>query len=116
VLASGGFASGAIELDSHWVGRDRVLGLPLAGVPEPRDPRFSPTYLDEQPLGGGGISVDGRLCAVGATNVVVAGASLPGAEPWREGSGEGIALASGSHAAALITKGTDARPAIGVGA
>ena len=32
----------------------------------------------------------------------VAGASLPGAEPWREGSGEGIALASGYRVAELI--------------
>src|SRR5205807_4273644 len=33
VLASGGFASGAIELDSHWVTHERVLGLPLRGIP-----------------------------------------------------------------------------------
>jgi glycerol-3-phosphate dehydrogenase subunit B len=102
VLASGGLASGAIELDSHWVAHDRVLDLPLAGVPDAGSPRFSSTYLDEQPLALAGIAVDDRLCAHGASNVVVAGASLPGAVPWREGSGEGIALASGVHAATLI--------------
>ena len=102
VLASGGFASGAIELDSHWHGQDRVLGLSLQGIPEPEAARFSPTYLDEQPIARAGIAVDGRLRARDADNVLVAGASLPGAVPWREGSGEGIALASGSHAAQLI--------------
>jgi hypothetical protein len=34
--------------------------------------------------------------------VLVAGAALPGAVPWREGSGEGIALASGYRAAAVV--------------
>ena len=43
----GGFASGAIELDSHWRGHDRVLGFSLQGVPEPDQPRFSATYLDD---------------------------------------------------------------------
>ena len=43
-----------------------------------------------------------ELRAEGAENVLVAGAALPGAVPWREGSGEGIALASGSHAAQLV--------------
>jgi anaerobic glycerol-3-phosphate dehydrogenase len=38
-----------------------------------------------------------------ATNVLVAGAALPGAIPWREGSGEGIALTSGYVAAQSIT-------------
>jgi glycerol-3-phosphate dehydrogenase subunit B len=113
VLASGGFASGAIELDSHWTGHDRVLGLPLAGVPDARGQRFSPAYLDEQPLALAGIAVDERLCAQGAPNVVVAGASLPGAAPWREGSGEGISLTTAVHAAALIADATGARSTSG---
>jgi glycerol-3-phosphate dehydrogenase subunit B len=105
VLASGGFASGAIELDSYWRGHDRVLGLSLQGVPDPDETRFSPTYLDEQPIARAGIAVDDQLRARDAANVLVAGASLPGAVAWREGSGEGIALASGSHAAQLIATG-----------
>jgi glycerol-3-phosphate dehydrogenase subunit B len=99
VLASGGFASGGIELDSHWVTHERVLGLPLRGVPAEDEPRFVATYLDEQPLARVGVAVDSDLRAEGAENVVVAGAALPGAIPWREGSGEGIALASGYRAA-----------------
>jgi glycerol-3-phosphate dehydrogenase subunit B len=102
VLAAGSFSSGAIELDSRWATHDRVLGLPLRGLPEPDAPRFVGDYLAEQPMARVGIAVDGELRAEGAENVVVAGAALPGAVPWREGSGEGIALASGSHAAQLV--------------
>lgn len=105
VLATGGFASGAIELDSHWVTHERVLGLPLRGVPEAGSPRFEPEYLSEQPLATAGVAVDGQLRAEGTDNVFVAGASLPGAAPWREGSGEGIALATGYAAAATIAAG-----------
>jgi glycerol-3-phosphate dehydrogenase subunit B len=102
VLATGGFASGAIELDSHWVTHERVLGLPLRGVPAAGSPRFAREYLSAQPLAEAGVAVDGELRAEGTDNVFVAGASLPGATPWREGSGEGIALASGYRAAAVI--------------
>ena len=35
-------------------------------------------------------------------NVLVAGATLAGAAPWREKSGDGIALATGLRAAELI--------------
>lgn len=101
VLASGGFASGAIELDSAWAMHERVLGLPLAGLPPEGAPRFVSTYLDEQPLARVGVAVDAELRAQGAENVIVAGAALPGAVPWREGSGEGISLTSGYRAAQL---------------
>ena len=36
VLATGGFASGAIALGSDWITRETVLGLPLRGVPGSR--------------------------------------------------------------------------------
>jgi glycerol-3-phosphate dehydrogenase subunit B len=99
VLASGGFASGGIELDSHWATHERLLGLPLRGVPAEGEERFVARYLDEQPMARVGVAVDSDLRAEGAENVLVAGAALPGAVPWREGSGEGIALASGYRAA-----------------
>jgi glycerol-3-phosphate dehydrogenase subunit B len=102
VLATGGFASGAIELDSRWVTHERVLGLPLRGLPGEGEPRFVADYLAEQPMARVGIAVDGELRAQGAENVVVAGAALPGAVPWREHSGEGIALASGYRAAQVV--------------
>lgn len=102
VLAAGGFNSGAIELDSRWVTHDRVLGLPLRGLPAEGEPRFLGDYLAEQPMSRVGVAVDAELRAEGAENVLVAGAALPGAVPWREGSGEGIALASGSRAAESV--------------
>ena len=102
VLATGGFASGGIELDSRWVTREGALDLPLRGLPGPGEPRFTSTYLAEQPMARVGVAVDAQLRAEGAENVVVAGAALPGAVPWRELSGEGIALASGYRAASTI--------------
>ncbi len=102
VLAAGGFGSGAIELDSRWATHDRVLGLPLRGVPGPGEPRFLGDYLAEQPTARVGVAVDADLRAEGADNVLVAGAALPGAASWREGSGEGIAMASGYRAAQLV--------------
>jgi glycerol-3-phosphate dehydrogenase subunit B len=102
VLATGGFASGGIELDSRWVTRERALDLPLRGLPAPGEPRFTSTYLAEQPMARVGVAVDAQLRAEGAENVLVAGAALPGAVPWRELSGEGIAVASGYRAASVI--------------
>ena len=58
-----------------------------------------------------GVAVDAELRAEGAENVLVAGAALPGAVPWREGSGEGIALASGYRAAQVVAGAVAARTA-----
>jgi glycerol-3-phosphate dehydrogenase subunit B len=102
VLASGGFHSGAIALDSRWQTREQLLDLPLQGVPGAGEPRFVASYFDEQPLARVGVAVDSDLRASGTANVVVAGASLPGAVSWREGSGEGVALASGYRAAQVV--------------
>jgi glycerol-3-phosphate dehydrogenase subunit B len=102
VLATGGFASGAIELASDWVTREAVLGLPLRGAPGPGEQRFAGEYFAEQPMARAGVAVDAQLRAEGAENVLVAGAALPGAVPWREGCGEGVAVASGSRAASAI--------------
>ena len=99
VLASGGFHSGALTLDSHWQAHEQLLDLPLQGVPAAGEQRFVPSYFDEQPLARAGVAVDSDLRATGTANVFVAGASLPGSVSWREGSGEGIALASGYRAA-----------------
>jgi glycerol-3-phosphate dehydrogenase subunit B len=100
VLASGGFASGGLELDSHWHAREVALGLPVSGVPE--DERFLPEYFADHPMGGAGVAVDARLRPEGLENVLVAGATLAGAQPWREKSGDGISLTTGHRAAELI--------------
>jgi glycerol-3-phosphate dehydrogenase subunit B len=105
VLATGGFASGGLELDSRWTARETALGLPVAGVPAPGEPRFSPGYLDDHPIGRAGVAVGPELRPEGHKNVLVAGATLAGAEPWREKSGDGISLATGYRAAELIQAG-----------
>jgi glycerol-3-phosphate dehydrogenase subunit B len=108
VLATGGVASGGLELDADWRMRETALGLDVAGVPAPGEPRFSSRYLDAHPLGPVGIRADRELRPLGADgarrweNVLVVGAALAGAEAWREKSGEGIALTSGHRAAQLI--------------
>lgn len=102
VLATGGFTSGGIEVDSRWVTRERVLNLPLRGVPAEGKERFVSAYLQEQPMARVGVAVDAELRAEGMENVVVVGAALAGAASWREGSGEGIALASGFRAAEVL--------------
>jgi glycerol-3-phosphate dehydrogenase subunit B len=102
VLASGGFTSGGIELGSDWQARETVLGLTLRGVPEPSEPRFTGDYFADQPIARAGVAVDGSLLAEGTANVFVAGGALPGAAPWREGSGEGIAISSGHVVAQAV--------------
>jgi glycerol-3-phosphate dehydrogenase subunit B len=112
VLASGGLAAGGIQVDSRGNVREAVFDLPLAGLPtENGRPRFLPTYLDEQPLDRIGVPVndllrptdsDGR---VRFENLLVAGATLAGAAPWREGSGTGISLATGYAAGTIVAGG-----------
>ena len=107
VLATGGFASGGIELDSRGGLRETVAGLPVRG-PDPGGPRLSPRHLDAQPLMRSGLAVDGRMRPVGEDgepvwpNLPAAGALVAGAEPWREKSGEGICLAGAVAAASAI--------------
>ena len=103
MLATGGFHSGAITLDSHWQAHEQVLGLPLAGAarsPASRDSSRRTSTSSRWRAAGSRSTRE--LRAQGAANVVVAGASLPGSVSWREASGEGIALASGYRAAQVL--------------
>jgi glycerol-3-phosphate dehydrogenase subunit B len=106
VLATGGFASGGLELDSRWTARETALGLPVAGVPAPGEARFAPGYLDDHPIARAGVAVGPDLRPDGHENVLVTGATLAGAEPWREKSGDGISLATGHRAAELVLGAT----------
>ncbi len=114
VLATGGFASGGLELDSRWSAREPALGLHVAGVPEPGAERFRPGYFDDHPIARAGVAADRELRPVDAAgerafeNVLVAGATLAGAEPWREKSGDGISLATGHRAAELVLAAANA--------
>jgi glycerol-3-phosphate dehydrogenase subunit B len=108
VLATGGFASGGVELDSRWTARETALGLPVIGVPHPGAERFRPGYFDDHPMARAGVAVDRELRPVDGggdrlyENVLVAGATLAGAEPWREKSGDGLSLSTGYRAAELV--------------
>jgi glycerol-3-phosphate dehydrogenase subunit B len=110
VLATGGFASGGIAMDSHWRARETVLDLPLAEMPEAAEARFDPDYFARQPMARAGVAADGGLRPLDARgervadNVLVAGACLAGAEAQREKSGEGISLATGHRAGELISE------------
>jgi glycerol-3-phosphate dehydrogenase subunit B len=100
VLATGGFNSGALELDSYGAVRDTVLDLPVS-VP-PGD-RFAPQYFGTHAFARAGLAVDEQLHPLGGyENLYAAGATIAGAEPWREGSGEGIAISTGFAAAEAI--------------
>lgn len=112
LLASGGLAAGGIEVDSYGKVRESVFDLPLTGLPEANGrPPFRPTYLDEQPLDRVGVAVDDELRPTDAAgglrfeNLYAAGATLAGAAPWREASGNGLSLATGYAAAGSILKG-----------
>ena len=111
VLASGGLAAGGIQIDSRGKVREDVFDLALAGLPAANGrPRFLPTYLDEQPLDRVGVAVDDRLRPTDADgrprfeNLHAAGATLAGAVPWREGSGNGISLATGYAAGTILER------------
>ncbi len=110
VLATGGFASGGLELDSHDSVRETVFGLPVTGMPEAGKPLFSPNYLDTQPVSRAGIAVDAFLRPVDKAgrvlheNLYAAGAILAGCVPWREHSGNGISLSTGYAVAAAILR------------
>ena len=116
VLATGGFASGGLELSSSWQAREVALHLEVVGVPAGE--RFRADYFGEQPAARAGVAVDRELRPVDAAgerlleNVLVVGATLAGAEPWREKSGDGISLTTGHRAAELIV---GAKSAVGAG-
>jgi glycerol-3-phosphate dehydrogenase subunit B len=110
VLASGGFASGGVQLDSYGKLREAIFDLAVG--PTEDGPRFLPDYLDEQPLDRVGVPVDNGLRPTDGDgqpvyeNLHAAGATLAGAIPWREASGNGLSLASGYAAADAILEST----------
>jgi glycerol-3-phosphate dehydrogenase subunit B len=112
VLATGGFASGGLQLDSSGQIRETVFDLPVAGVPGPNQPPFEQGYLADHAISRAGIAVDESMRPVDGKgmapyeNVHAVGATLGGAVPWREASGNGLSLASGYAAASAILEDT----------
>ena len=80
-----------------------------AGCPSRGRSASGPGYFDDHPMARAG-RVGGRRAASRSTprgerlyeNVLVAGATLAGAEPWREKSGDGLSLSTGYRAAELV--------------
>ncbi len=107
LLATGGFESGALNLDSHGLVTETVFGLPLAGLDA--EPLVHGDYWGaEQPLFRVGVRV-GRdmrvLDGAGAgvhSNLYAAGGIIGGSSRWFEKSGDGIALGSAVLAADSI--------------
>ena len=113
MLASGGLAAGGINVDSYGKIREAVFDLALTGLPAANGrPPFLPTYLEEQPIDRVGVPVDDRLRPTDADgrpryeNLHAAGATIAGAVPWREASGNGLSVATGYAAAGAILEGT----------
>lgn len=107
VLATGGFESGALAMDSHGDVRETLFDLPLAGLD--RKPLVHGDYWGpEQPIFAVGVSVNTAMQVVDAdgsavfTNLYAAGGILAGATRWTELSGDGIAVASALAAADSI--------------
>ena len=110
VLATGGFAAGGHRArlaldrarDRAGPARDRRPGPPARSA---SGPTTSTTHPD-RPRAGVAVDAEQRPVDAGGErvfeNVLVAGATLAGAEPWREKSGDGISLATGHRAAELI--------------
>jgi glycerol-3-phosphate dehydrogenase subunit B len=77
-------------------------------VPEAKDARFATGYFDDHAISRAGVAVDEKLRPVDGEgrvvyeNLHVAGATLAGAVPWREASGNGLSLSTGYAAASAI--------------
>ena len=114
VLATGGVSAGGIVMDSRWRFAEPVFGLPVAAAPPPDRVRFLPEYFGDHPAAGVGVATDDSLRPIDDDgnrvydNLYVAGATLAGAQPWREKSGNGLSLATGWAAAtAVLQEGGD---------
>lgn len=101
VLATGGFESGGLAMDSHGVVSETTLGLPVRC---PGGDLVGPGLDRGMPLFRCGLATDRHsrpLDAAGqvvATNLYATGGLLAGALRWSEHSGEGIALGSARNA------------------
>jgi len=77
-------------------------------VPAPQEPRLAREYFEDHPISRAGVATDEKMRAVNSEgepvyeNLHAVGATLAGAVPWREASGNGISLASGYAAAEAI--------------
>lgn len=107
LLATGGIAGGGLRTDHSGAIVETAFGLPVR-APADRAGWFGPRFSGGQPIHHAGIVTDAALRPLDRAsaplydNVVVAGAALGGADLLRERSYEGVALATGWHAAATL--------------
>ncbi len=108
VLATGGVLGGGLRAEHDGELRETALGLPVR-APNSRGDWFDPRFLAEggHPIFQAGVAVDAQLRPLDAAgrvvygNLAVAGGSLAGYDPIREGCLEGVAIATGWRAGAL---------------
>ncbi len=108
VLATGGVLGGGLRAEHDGELRETALGLPVR-APNSRGAWFDPRFLSEggHPIFQAGVAVDAELRPLDAAgrvvygNLAVAGGSLAGYDPIREGCLEGVAIATGWRAGAL---------------
>lgn len=96
VLATGGLLGNGLTAEGREV-REPLFGLPVA-VPagEWADPRFLPA--DGHAFIRIGVTADQRLQPPGFSNLFVCGRALAGYDPYAEGCGGGVAVATGGVA------------------
>lgn len=104
ILATGGILGGGIVGHSDGRLTEVVAGLEVEG-PTTRDEWFEREVGAGHPVYRSGVKVGPDQRPAGFENLAVAGALLGGADPIREGSLEGIALASGWAAGARASGG-----------
>ncbi len=107
VLATGGFESGALAMDSHLRVTETLFGLPLTGLDAA--PLIHSDYWGaEQPLFRVGVRVSPDMRVVDPAggpvypNLYAAGGIIGGSSRWAEKSGDGIAVGSAVVAADSI--------------
>lgn len=108
VLATGGFESGALELDSYGQVHETLFDLPVTTVDAAL---FHGDYWGpEQPLFSIGVRVDAAMQPLDGSgrrvyaNLYAAGGILAGGAGWRDKTGDGVAAASALAAADAIGK------------
>ena len=111
LLATGGILGGGINTDHTGRAWEVVFNLPLT-TPQQRSEWFRSRFFDPagHPIFSGGVPINPQFQPIGAdgspvyANVWAAGSTLAHADPIRERSLEGIAIATGIAAANRIAK------------
>jgi len=100
VLASGGLLGMGLIAEGLHV-REPIFGLPVE-TPDPGDVKlWAAPRLVVQPFVKVGVRVDRTLRPAGWQNLYVCGRTLAGYDPYTEGCGGGVAIATGWRAGSL---------------